>query len=180
MTDIRDFSDWATTFQVVYDRAVIRYRSGARDANTSFPEEDAKFLLSIGCTPHEIHDFVEDWCDDGVPTFQTVLRITVIQRDYFLHELKGQAASTKADSSSFPERDAELGGHRWLPRIIAKARAKLRGELPLELMYSCGADRQFLKTTGLKAPEFLETVRAAGNDDQKILAYVQEVGNGSQ
>jgi hypothetical protein len=43
-------------------------------------------------------------------------------------------------------------------------------------MYSCGADRQFLKTTGLKAPEFLEVVRHAGTDDQKILAYVQEEG----
>lgn len=180
MTDIMDFGAWATTFQVVYDRTVIRYRSGARDANTSFPEEDAKFLASIGCSPHEIHDFVEDWCDGGVPTFTTVLRITAIQRDYFLNELKGQPASTKVDSSSLPERDAEFGGHRWLPRIIAKARAKLRGELPPGLMYSCGADRQFLNTTGLKAPEFLETVRNAGDDDQKILAYVQEVGNGSQ
>ncbi len=176
MTDITDFGDWATTFQQVYDRTVIRYRSGARDAATSFPEADAKFLASIGCSPHEVHDFVEDWCDDGKPTFETVLRITAIQRDYFLNELKGQPASTKADSSSFPERDAELGGHRWLPRIIAKARAKLRGELPPELMYSCGADRQFLNTTGLKAPDFLEAVRDAGDDDQKILAYVQKAG----
>ena len=176
MTDITDFGDWATTFRQVYDRTVIRYRSEASDANTSFPEEDAKFLASIGCTPHEVHDFVEDWCEGGVPTFETVLRITAIQRDYFLNERQGQPASTKADSSSFPSMDAELGGHRWLPRIIAKARAKLRGELPPELMYSCGGDRQFLKTTGLKAPDFLEVVRDAGNDDQKILAYVQEEG----
>lgn len=180
MTDITDFGAWATTFRQVYDHAVIRYRSGARDSTTSFPKEDAIFLASIGCTPHELHDFVEDWCDGGKPIFETVLRITAIQRDYFLNELKGQSALTKADSSSFPERDAELGGHQWLPRIIAKARAKLRGELPPELMYSCGADRQFLNTTGLKAPGFLEAVRNAGDDDQKILAYVQEVGNVSQ
>ncbi len=180
MTDITQFGDWATTFRQVYDRTVIRYRSGARDPNTSFPEADAKFLASIGCTPHELHDFVEDWCDGGVPTFETVLRITAIQRDYFLNELKGQPASTKAASSSFPGMDAELGGHRWLPRIIAKARAKLRGELPPELMYSCGGDRQFLKTTGLKAPEFLEAVRDAEDDDQKILAYVQREGTVSQ
>ncbi len=176
MTAITALGDWATTFQQVYDCTVIRYRAGARDPATSFPEEDAKFLASIGCSPRELHDFVEDWCDDKVPTFETVLRITTIQRDYFLHELKGHPAATKANSSSFPEREAELGGHRWLPRIIAKARAKLRGELPQDLMYSCGADRQFLTSTGLKAPEFLETVRNAGDDDQKILEYVQQEG----
>ena len=177
MTDMTTLSDWATTFQQVYDRAVIRFRAGPRTAGTSFPEDDAKFLASIGCTPHELYDFVEDWCDGGVPTFQTVLRITAIQRDYFLNELKGKPATTKAEPASFPAMDAELGGHRWLPRIIAKARAKLRGELPPQLMYSCGGDRQFLKTTGRQAPEFLKAVREAGDNDQKILAYVGEAGN---
>jgi len=176
MTDITEFGDWAMTFQKIYDRAVIRYRSGARNAGTTFPEEDEKFLISIGCTPHELHDFVEDWCDGGIPTFETVLRITSIQRDYFLNELKSQPTSTKTPASEFPAMDAELGGHQWLPRIIAKARAKLRGELPTQLMYSCGGDRQFLKTTGLKAPAFLTAVRDAGDDDQKILAYVQREG----
>ena len=176
MTDITEYGDWTTTFRRVYDRAVVRYRSGARDPATSFPEDAAKFLASIGCSAYELYDFVEDWCNGGVPTFETVLRITAIQRDYFLNELNSQPATAKAPPSSFPDMSEELGGHRWLPRIIAKARAKLRGELPPELMYSCGGDRQFLKTTGLKAPEFLETVRDAGGDDQKILDYVQHKG----
>ena len=71
--------------------------------------------------------------------------------------------------------DAELGGYLWLPRIIAKAKAKLRGELPPEVMYNCGGDRHFLKTIGLEASAFLKVVRDA-KDDNQILDYVQETG----
>ena len=175
MTAITEFGEWAVTFRHVYDRAVIRYRSGVRDPDAMFPEEDTAFLASIGCSPQELYDFVEDWCGGGVPPFETVVKITAIRRDYFLTEQQGRPSS-RAEYSSFPSMDAELGGYRWLPRIIAKARAKLRGALPPDLMYSCGGDRQFLSATGLKAPEFLEVVRDAGDDDQKILTYVQSGG----
>ncbi len=177
MTDITNYGDWAITFQQNYNRAIIRYRSGARDATTSFPDADVKFLRSIGCTPHELHDFVEDWCDDGVPTFEIVLQITAIQREYFLKERQSQPSTKTTPISSFPGMNEKLGGYRWLPRIIAKARAKLRGELPKELMYNCGRDRQFLKMVKLKAPEFLKVVWESGSNDLKILEYVQKNGN---
>ncbi|MBQ27675.1 MAG: hypothetical protein CMH81_05990 [Nitrospiraceae bacterium] len=175
MEKITNFSDWETRFQQVYDRAMIRYRSAPCDANTLFPEDDATFLTSIGCTSHELYDFVEDWCDSGVPTFETVLHITTIRRDYFLNEQQNHPSATHAPLSSFPPMDAELGGYLWLPRIIAKAKAKLRGELPPEVMYNCGGDRHFLKTIGLEASAFLKVVRDA-KDDNQILDYVQETG----
>ncbi|MDH3769382.1 MAG: DUF5069 domain-containing protein, partial [Nitrospirota bacterium] len=67
-----------------------------------------------------------------------------------------------------------LGGFRRLPRIIAKARAKLKGELPAEIMFSCGTDRPFLKKVGIAPEDFLKTVWEAGPNDEAILARVEE------
>ncbi|MEN9535256.1 MAG: hypothetical protein RIR37_529, partial [Verrucomicrobiota bacterium] len=61
----------------------------------------------------------------------------------------------------------------YLPRILAKARAKLRGELDPDLMYSCGGDMNFLKNHGdIHPADFLRQVWAAGEDDQKIANWV--------
>jgi hypothetical protein len=57
--------------------------------------------------------------------------------------------------------------------LIVKARAKLRGEMPTELMYGCGGDRAFLRKTGIHPADFLRVTWAAGEDDRKIVAYVQ-------
>ena len=62
----------------------------------------------------------------------------------------------------------------WVPRIIAKARAKLRGELPPDLMCSRGADRPFLRRMGIHPADFLRLVWEAGEDDQYILRRVEE------
>ena len=55
-----------------------------------------------------------------------------------------------------PSMGASLGGFRWLPRLMAKAHAKLRGEMPPELMYGCGGDRPFLKQLGIHPADFLK------------------------
>jgi len=55
---------------------------------------------------------------------------------------------------------------------MAKARAKLRGEMPPEIMYGCGADRPFLRKLGIHPAEFLQIVWDAGHDDQKIIEVV--------
>ena len=49
------------------------------------------------------------------------------------------------DMEQLPAKAAQVDGIAWLPRIIAKARAKLRGEMPPDLMYDCGGDRDFLE-----------------------------------
>jgi hypothetical protein len=66
-----------------------------------------------------------------------------------------------------------VDGIAWLPRLIAKARLKLRGEMPPDLMYGCGGDRPFLRSVNLTLPQFLELVRDAGNDDRRIIDAVK-------
>jgi hypothetical protein len=76
------------------------------------------------------------------------------------------------DSTKLPAKDSEIEGIRWLPRIIPKARAKLRGELPPETMFCCGGDRHFFHHNKIHPSEFLGIVRRAGEDDQKIIDWV--------
>ena len=74
---------------------------------------------------------------------------------------------------ALPSKSAQLGGFEWLPRIIEKARVKLRGEMPPDLMYCCGGDRAFLREHGIHAADFLHEVWAAGDDTARILAFVR-------
>ncbi len=164
---------WMATLQGIYGEAVIRYEQGARGADDVIPENGLAFLASIGTTAQEIYDFVEDWSEVGEPPFSTVAAITAVRREYFLTMQHGQRSIQTVSPSTLPPGSAELGGYRWLPRIIAKARAKLRGELTPELMYGCGADRPFLRTVGIDPAAFLRIVWHAESDDQVILDEVR-------
>lgn len=165
--------EWPTHFREVYNRAVEAYKSGIRKPQALFPDDDRKFLSSIGCSPQELFDFVEDFVRGGEPAFETVLLVTAARRDYFLVMQKGKTTGQHIDMGKLPPKDAELGGVKWLPRIIEKARAKLRGEMPDELMYGCGGDRPFLKSVNVEPADFLRVVWAAGDDNQKIVDYVR-------
>ena len=79
------------------------------------------------------------------PLQSTALLIAAVRRDY-LQVVQGGILSeieiTRGDLPSFGD---TLGDIAYLPRILAKARAKLRGELDPDLMYGCGGDRKFLR-----------------------------------
>ena len=66
-----------------------------------------------------------------------------------------------------------MDGIAWLPRLIVKARLKLRGEMPAELMYGCAGDRPFLRRMNTDLPEFLKLVRDQGDDDRRIVDAVK-------
>jgi hypothetical protein len=67
-----------------------------------------------------------------------------------------------------------LEGIDYLPRILAKARAKLRGELDPDIMFGCGGDRNFLLKHGdIHPADFLRHVWAAGDEDHKIADLVR-------
>jgi hypothetical protein len=67
-----------------------------------------------------------------------------------------------------------LAGMPYLPRILAKARAKLRGTLDPDLMFACGGDRNFLRKHGNIHPaDFLRAVWRAEGDDQQLAAWIQ-------
>ena len=165
-------ADWDSTFRKVYEKAVQTYRAGNRRLETLFKADERTFLASIGCTPQELYDFVEDWCEDEEPLFETVLLITAVRRDYLLFVQKGHPSREMIKTDTLPAKAAEVAGIAWLPRIIAKARAKLRGEMPPELMYGCGGDRSFLKRVNIHPADFLRMVWSAGDDDQKVIDFV--------
>ena len=166
--------DWVEEFRTLFEHKVTAYKNGIRNSAAMFSQPEEFFLRSIGATPQEIFDFVEDWCDDGVPDPDTVLAITKIRRDYFHQELQGRFPEKPISESEFPSRSASLAGLEWFPRIIEKARAKLRGELPPDLMYSCGGDRRFLNKVNIDPVEFLQTVREAGDNIDHIVNFVTD------
>jgi hypothetical protein len=166
--------DWVARFQRCYDKAVDQYRQGNRQPATYFNPAESAFLAGIGCTARELYDFAEDWCQYQAPSFGDTLLITAVRRDYFLTVQHGQPTGKTIAMADLPPKDAAVAGFKWLPRIIAKARAKLRGEMPDALMYGCAGDRQFLQSVNIHPADFLRHVWAAGNDDQRIIRYVQQ------
>ena len=60
---------------------------------------------------------------------------SIQNRQHFVNELNSQPANHPMEMDEFPAKDAEVEGIAWLPRLIVKARAKLAGQLPADLMY---------------------------------------------
>jgi hypothetical protein len=75
--------------------------------------------------------------------------------------------------ADYPAKDAPLDGIPWLPRLILKAQTRLRGEMPLEMMYGCAGDRRFFKQHGIHPADFLRFVWSVDGDEAKVLAYVR-------
>jgi hypothetical protein len=167
---------WNDRFLELFDRCAIAYRSGNTDFESYYSDTDRKFLAEIGCRSREFFDFVEDFCGEGEPTVSTALMVAAVRRDYFLAVQKGAPdGGTPLTRDEVPIFAEELDGIAYLPRIIAKARAKLRGGLDPDLMYGCGGDRNFLHKNGdIHPADFLRRVWAAGEDDLKISAWVKE------
>jgi hypothetical protein len=168
-----DNYNWARNFRELFEDGSDAYRAGKRDADSMFSAAHRTFLSEIGATPQEIFDFVEDSFYGGDPGVETTLLITAVRRDYYLVVQKGQASGRLIDMDKLPSKSAQMGGIEWLPRIIEKAHAKLRGEMPPELMYGCGGDRAFLREHGIHPADFLREVWAAKDDHQRILDYVR-------
>ncbi|MBL9171973.1 MAG: DUF5069 domain-containing protein [Verrucomicrobiales bacterium] len=166
-------TEWEGQFRAVYDRSVEAWNQGKRRPPEVVPPSDHAFLASIGCSAQELFDFVEDGQSFGEPDFETVLAVQSIRREYFLKEMHGRSSGQVGSSAALPAKDAAMEGIPWLPRIIAKARLKLRGEMPPEIMYGCGGDRAFLKRVHMTIPQFLKSVRDAGSDDRKIMEAVK-------
>lgn len=166
--------DWLSQLRDVYEQALHRFEQDQRGPERVIGHEALPFLDSIGTSAQELYDFVEDWVEDGEPDFETVAAITNVRRTYFLTVQEGRSSNKMISSTTLPSGYAKLGGYRWLPRIIAKARAKLRGELSPDIMFGCGADRPFLRSVNMEPAEFLKTVWDAGTDDHAILDAVQK------
>ena len=173
-------SEWASEFQAIYDRGVAAWRAGRRSPATMFSAEDVSALARIGCSAQELFDFVDDFLVYGEPDFATVLAVQSIRRDHFLTVLHGKSTGHVARMADLPAKAAAVDGIAWLPRLIVKARLKLRGEMPPDLMYGCGGDRPFLRSVNLTLSRFLELVREAGDDDRRIIEAVKASARGGR
>jgi hypothetical protein len=166
--------DWPEQFKGVYDAGLKRYRGGERNPQKLFSKSELEFLASIGCTAQELFDFIDDGAGYGEPSFETTLLTTAVRREYFLLEQKGILSKRVVSMDSLPPKKEEVDGIAWLPRLIVKARVKLRGEMPADLMYGCGGDRPFLRSMNVELAEFLRLVWLCGDDHQKIIDYVKK------
>lgn len=165
---------WNDQFLALFRKCVELYRGGNGDFHSHYESEDLAFLASIGYKPRELFDFVEDLVDGGVPTESTALLVAAVRRDYFLIAQKGQHSDVELGSDDVPSRSDTLDGVPYFPRILAKARAKLRGELHPDLMFSCGGDRGFLKQHGdINPADFLRHVWASGDDDTHMVEFLR-------
>jgi hypothetical protein len=164
--------NYHSKLEKIWRDAVERYEKGRCSPEGFLAEEDLQFLASIGMNVMDVFDFAEDWVCEGAPDLTTFLLIHDARRDYFLREQESRASGHQMDSATLPAKSEDIEGIHWLPRIIPKARAKLRGELPADTMYCCGGDRNFFQTNDLHPSEFLAVVRDAGDDDQAIIEWV--------
>lgn len=160
------------TFQAICDKAVELYEKGGRNVSTYFDGQNLEFIRSIGAAPIDFYDFAEDFCTHGEPDFATFLLIQNARKDYFFHEQDGQFSLHTINEEDLPAREDEAEGIAWLPRIIQKAEAKLKGELPTSLMYCCGGDRKFLQSIDLHPAEFLALVRKHMGDRETIIDLI--------
>ncbi|MFT6861800.1 MAG: hypothetical protein ACJAVK_000353 [Akkermansiaceae bacterium] len=165
---------WNEKFLELFRRCLSAYQGGNSDFTSYYTESDLSFLASIGSKPRELFDFVEDLADEGVPAESTALLVASVRRDYFLVAQNGVTSDKETARSAVPSFGDEFGGLSYLPRIIAKAEAKLRGELHPDMMFGCGGDRKFLGDHGEIHPgDFLRHVWAADGDAQKVADFVK-------
>jgi hypothetical protein len=166
---------WNDTFLALFDRCLARFQSGDQDFTRYYTCEESAFLASIGCKPREFFDFVEDFAGEGEPSISTALLVAAVRRDYFHTVQKGIPSDKVFTRDDVPTFGEELEGMAYLPRLLAKGRAKLRGELDPDLMFDCGGDRNFLTKHGdIHPADFLRHLWAAGDDDQKITTWIKE------
>jgi hypothetical protein len=169
-----DSTLWRDEFTRLFELSVPKYQAGHQKAAGLVDTAGGDFFASIGYTGQEFFDFVEDFAKGGEPTLETALAIAAVRRDYFLDEQKGVSSTRRIDMAALPAKDAEVAGIGWLPRIIPKAEAKLRGEMPDDLMYACGGDRKFFRANGIDPADLLREVWKARGDQDAIVRWVEK------
>ena len=127
--------DWKSQFHALFYRAVERHQEGRQSPETMFEGDEPAFLESIGCSTQEMFDFCDDYIRWGDVIYEHVEEVQAVRLDYFANDLNSQPSARRMEMEEFPAKTDEIAGIVWLPRLIVKARAKLEGALPADLMY---------------------------------------------
>ena len=158
--------DFPRKFRAIYDQAVALHAQSARSADQICSAADRAYLAANGISAQNLFDYAEDHNGyNGEPGPELALAIELVRRDYFLNAQQGRASTVVLDDTNLPGKTDAVRGIAWLPRLLPKARAKLRGELPPSLMYSCGGDRRFFKEHDILPAEFLNLVWRLDSDE---------------
>ncbi len=163
---------FAQDFRAIYDHAVALYAKGQRGADSFFDPSQQAFLAANGLTAQHVYDYAEDHVNGGEPGYEQALAIELVRRDYFLNVQGGQPSAAILEEASLPAKSEAVRGIEWLPRLMPKGRAKLRGELPASLMYCCGGDRRFFKAHHIQPAEFLSLLGRHEHDDEAVINWV--------
>jgi hypothetical protein len=164
--------DFPSKLKDIYDKAVALYAKGQRGSATFFDAAQTAWLSKNGITAQHVYDYAEDENSAGEPGFGHAVTIETARRNYFLNVQHGVASTAVLDESKMPSKTETAKGIEWLPRIIPKAKAKLKGELPESLMYCCGGDRRFFKANDILPSEFLGVVWRNMDNDAAIIDWV--------
>jgi hypothetical protein len=157
-------ANFAQVLQTFWDKTLVEYKRGSRSPEEFFNEEDLLYMTQVGVTPHDVYDHVEDFLAYKEPDFFTFLLVMAVRREYFLYIQEGQVRMDWVIDTDLPLKTDSYENIVWLPRITAKAYAKIQGELHPTLMYGCAGDRRFLQGYKLHAADFLSMVgRLDGN-----------------
>jgi hypothetical protein len=165
-----DDYDWVDHVKQLYEKALQQYQAGNRKVTTYFTKVEQAELASIGGRAVELYDYAEDV--DQL-SWETALLILSVRRDYFLQVQQGELSSGLLRIEEFPAKQDQLDGIAWLPRLILKAKTRLSGQLPSELMYNCGGDRKFFREHRIHPADFLRFIWTAKGDEACILDYVK-------
>jgi hypothetical protein len=163
---------FAAQLHALWEKACRLYAKGQRGAETYFTADQTAFLAANGITAQHVYDYAEDFTAGGDPTWDAALAIELVRRDYFLNVQGGKPSAVVLDEAKMPAKTDAIRGIEWLPRIIPKTKAKLRGELPPTLMYCCGGDRRFFQTHDIHPAEFLSLIWRHERDDAAIVNWV--------
>ncbi|MBI5766798.1 MAG: DUF5069 domain-containing protein [Verrucomicrobia bacterium] len=164
--------DFAQRFRALYDKAVGLYAKGQRGPETFFSTAELAWLAANGLTAQNLYDYAEDHNNYGEPGPENALAIETIRRDHFLNVQGGRPSTTVIDVAKMPAKTDAVRGVEWLPRLIPKSKAKLRGELPSSLMFCCGGDRAFFQKHDVLPAEFLAVVSRHMADDAAIVDWL--------
>ncbi len=163
---------WHENLKRLFERTVRAALNGKTSPKDLFDPAETQWLATLGARPIDVFDAADDCASGGDPDWETFLLVSTLRRDYFHQVQKGRWAQPKPDSA-FPPKHESLDGIEWLPRILAKARARLRGELPESLMYGCGGDRAFLRRFDVHPADFLRRAWEWGGDDGQAVAFLR-------
>ncbi len=169
-----DNYSYLSELEKIWRRGVESYKNGNTQLDDFFDPEESAFIHAIGATDQEVFDFIEDFARRGEPDFGTFAVLQDIRRNYFLEVQGAKVSDNCLDPETLPEKSAELEGIRWLPRLIEKAKAKLKGELHPNVMFGCGGDRGFFKEHNIHPADFFRKTWEFDGDPEKIANWVKQ------